>query len=302
MLKILNPGLAGIADFIAVTAESLKSWPTRPRTAETALWATLRRLWLRFSWWKLVQVIERSPSDGRKVISFSLYGDDDRYFAHLENVVLSYREHLSEYTPRFYVARDVGPEVLRMIKSHGCEVVRMKAAGVDSSYMFWRFLAADDSALTHVLVRDIDAGCGPDEAMLVSEWEKSGKSFHIIRSHYSHNALIMGGLWAVRPGKLAITSNFSRVGRIRWGWGRDQIYLARHVYPHVKDDALIHDVTEGFPGEEGVIPIKIDTSSFSWVSEPMFERGLQEARREFKRQHQEWHRAERTYREPSPWI
>jgi len=130
-----------------------------------------------------------------KVIAMSLYGDDERYFNNIDHVIASYLEFLPDYTCRFYLARDLKTEIRQRLLDLNCEVIIMNASGRDNSYKFWRFLATEDLRIERALVRDTDSLGSQLESSLVTEWERSGKDFHIIRSHYSHNSRIMAGMW-----------------------------------------------------------------------------------------------------------
>ena len=49
--------------------------------------------------------------------------------------------------------------------------------------------------------RDLDSHLGEREASAVTEWMRSGKSFHIMRDHEAHCVPINGGAWGVYIGE-----------------------------------------------------------------------------------------------------
>ena len=259
----------------------------------------------RFGINRVLRLQNQSASSATKLISFSLYGQDPRYFANLENLVVSYRKYLPDYQCRFYVGSDVNQGVHDKLASLDAEIVTMASAGTNPTYMFWRFLPADDRSVQLLLVRDVDSECSSTEALLVREWETSQKPFHIIRSHYSHNAPIMGGLWGIRPGTIRLGRHFRNIWRLRNQYGRDQKFLGRWVYPKVVDSALIHDITPGFPGEGNVVVTPVDEEMFAFVGEIAFPPHLRDScRQDFAREHRERKKQgqESKHRDSSYWV
>ena len=64
------------------------------------------------------------------------------------------------------------------------------------SPMVWRFLIASDPSVGRYIIRDADSRLSERKAA-VSEWIESGKKFHVMRDHPSHNNFAMsGGMWA----------------------------------------------------------------------------------------------------------
>jgi len=240
----------------------------------------------RFQTSNLTQIKKSELHGAKKVVSSSLYGNDPRYFSHLKTMLDSYRALFPDYTHRFYVAADLDQGVLRLLRSHGAEIVTMNATGVSHRYMFWRFLACEDTTLERVLVRDVDHIALHQEKTMVDLWEKSGKKFHIIRSHYSHNMRVMGGLWGATPQKEIITRNFRKLWRFQnWLWGADQIFLERYIYPSMRKSVFICELHQRFQDEE-VLLWAVDSVEFSFVGEPVFPRASRDASRaEFRRQH-----------------
>ena len=55
--------------------------------------------------------------------------------------------------------------------------------------------------------RDLDSLASDREVAAVTEWLRSGRSFHVMRDHPQHGTEILGGTWAYRA---------SAGGRRRW--------------------------------------------------------------------------------------
>lgn len=240
----------------------------------------------RFQVAELTDVISSELRGGTKVVACSLYGNDPRYVSHLEEMLESFSAQLPSYTHRFYVAADVDTSVIELLRSNRCEIVTMAATGVKPRYMFWRFLACEDTQLERVLVRDVDHVALAAERAMVEKWEESGARFHIIRSHYSHNMRIMGGLWGAVPQQGLITRHYGKLWTFQnWLWGGDQVFLERYIYPSIRDSVFISELYQRFPDEE-ISLFPVNSTDFSFVGEPAFPRAARDASRaDFKEQH-----------------
>jgi hypothetical protein len=124
--------------------------------------------------------------------------------------------------------------------------------------MYWRFLAADEHEAEAAIFRDVDSRLSEREVAAVDEWLSSGKQFHIMRDHPAHRWPIMAGMWGVRPGALAPLRKLIRGWRLRrrllaYEFGlvaTDQAFLRAAVYPHARDNAMIHSEFFHFEGED----------------------------------------------------
>lgn len=233
----------------------------------------------RFDSSRLTKISEKHLHGYGRVVSFSLFGDNPKYFANLEELNLSYRKFFPEWGLRFYVAEDVNVRWTDRLTEIGAEVIRMSATGIDESYMFWRFLATEDESLERVLVRDADSLALARDSRFVGEWEASGKLFHVIRDHLYHSSRVMGGIWGAVPQDKLVTQHFRHLYRVRNSWGRDQIFLSRFVYPDMRRSLLVHDVIHRFEDEE-IIKSPIDAESYEFIGEfsfPLHEREMSRA-------------------------
>jgi hypothetical protein len=90
------------------------------------------------------------------------------------------------------------------------------------------------------LSRDTDTRILRREQKAVYYWIHTGKLFHIMRDHPYHHHVIMGGMFGTRkiPGiewkKLMDLEH--QIGEKDY----DQIFLAKYIYNHIKENSLIH--------------------------------------------------------------
>ena len=211
----------------------------------------------------------------RKIISFSVYGDDADYHRGALGNLAASKVVYPGWICRFYVSQEIPESVIDELHAGGAEVIR-KVRTDDADGMFWRFLPAAESDIDILIVRDVDAILSSREKHAVDDWLASGKEFHIIRDMHKHRSLIMGGLWGCRPNKLAMLpqlisewSDFS--------FGGDQRFLNKHVYPRIQDNVMIHTDFTTFEGET-VTRFPVPRDGTEWLGMPVFRQSCLKAR------------------------
>jgi protein O-GlcNAc transferase len=214
----------------------------------------------------------------KKIISFSLWGDHPKYLVGALKNIKCQQELFPDWTCRFYCHSQINLSWINKLQKEGVEIILKDEEPVikhmDAPGMFWRFEVLKDKDIERCIVRDTDGRLTQREKNCVIDWEKSGKEFHIIRDHPMHNTKIMGGMWGA-------TSNF--INRIDYDdlilqfiglkfinmYATDQEFLARMIYPLIKDTALIHDDKDRYGEGARKIPhlrIGFDTH---YIGEPI---------------------------------
>jgi len=175
----------------------------------------------------------------KKVISFSLWGNNPKYtIGAVENAKLV-NEIYKGWTGRFYCGKSVPNEIIESLKNiPNNEVILMDEDG-DWTGMFWRFLACSDSDV--MISRDTDSRLSLREKMAVDEWLKSNKDFHIMRDHPYHTALILGGMWGCRNGILKDIDKLINDYNKGNFWQVDQNFLYEKIYPIIQSNMFVHD-------------------------------------------------------------
>lgn len=185
-----------------------------------------------------------------KVISYSLWGDNPKYVVGALENIKNQKELFPDWVCRFYVHPTVPENVLRALEKEGAQIyVKYDEPFIkhmDAPGMFWRFEVLKDTRIERCMVRDTDGRLTQREKNCVIDWERTGAEFHIIRDNVMHGTKIMGGMWGA-------TKDF--IHRINYDnllkqftetpyqniYCTDQEFLARKIYPLVKDTACIHD-------------------------------------------------------------
>lgn len=184
----------------------------------------------------------------RKVVSFSLWGTASEYVEGAIRALESARIYYPDWEYWFYVRSDVPKEHLEALRNLGAKIILI-VYPQSFSGMVLRFLPASDSSVDVFIVRDTDSVITYREAQAVSAWLKSDKDIHIMRDHPTHILPIMGGLWGCRHGVLSKMKDLLESHACFDKYGCDQKFLAKTIYPNIKDVAFINSEVCKLPGE-----------------------------------------------------
>jgi hypothetical protein len=200
----------------------------------------------------------------RNVVAYSLWGDHPMYWVGaLRNI-----EQVGKYFPgwicRFYIDNSCDEELIKTIKGDNVEVVLVDSK--DSFHgMFWRFWASEEEETDVFISRDCDSRFSEREVAAIKEWLSSNKDFHIMRDHPYHSVPILGGMWGCRNGlmrEIGLSKLIEQWGKYERK-GIDQDFLAKLIYPLVKDKALEHcDFNLNFGGRLISFPTKRENFEF----------------------------------------
>ena len=177
----------------------------------------------------------------KKVISFSLWGDDPKYtIGAIRNAELA-KTVYPGWVPRFYCAKNSVPEnIVNQLKELNSEIIFKDSRG-DWTSTVWRFEAIADLDVDVMISRDTDSRLSYREKIAVDKWLKSDKMFHIMRDHPAHAIEILAGMWGVKSPMLRNIK--SLIGQYRKEKFKqfDQTFLRSVIYPQVKDCAYVND-------------------------------------------------------------
>lgn len=186
----------------------------------------------------------------KKIISYSLWGDNPKYIngaiENIKNRDIFYKGWIC----RFYIHIAVPQNYINLISSfNDCEVIiKNEEIGKkrEENGMFWRFEVMKDPEIERFIIRDTDSRLTQREKNCVIDWERSCLPFHIIRDHQYHTTKIMGGMWGATRAfmdKINYDKLIEEFKTLKFNniYAMDQEFLARMIYPLIKDNACIHD-------------------------------------------------------------
>jgi hypothetical protein len=179
----------------------------------------------------------------KKVISFSLWGDNPTY-----NIGATKNAELAKYAYPdfecwFYIHKDTVPqETIDALNSFTNTKIIFKTGDLNIvKPMMWRFEAIDDEDVEIMMSRDTDTRILLREKLAVDDWLSSNKLFHIMRDHPSHNCCILGGMFGTKkipqiPNWSSIMNSFIQTGHRDY----DQTFLKDYIYPLVNNNSIVH--------------------------------------------------------------
>lgn len=182
----------------------------------------------------------------RKVISFSLFGEDPKYLhGALENAELA-KTYYPGWEVQFRVDVDTVPrEVIERLSR--ASTVILKRHCEDGKMKAWRALPAGDEDVDVVISRDADSRLNPRGAAATEEWLSTGRLCHIMRDHAHHcGHEIMGGMWGARDRALVevIPRMFNQwiqwYGKRGWQHSTDILFLSAAVFDQFTEDEICH--------------------------------------------------------------
>ena len=133
---------------------------------------------------------------GKRVISYSLYDNDQRYTdGALENVELMPTIY-PDWEIYIYHDTTVPSNIIdKLTKYKYVKMINMFNSSIGNK-MSWCFLVASDTDVERYVIRNIDTRISLREKSAVDDWITSGKIFHVMRDHPSHSQYpINSGMW-----------------------------------------------------------------------------------------------------------
>jgi hypothetical protein len=194
----------------------------------------------------------------RTVISFSLYGNINKYIGGL----LENCKQINQIYPDFWIYVYLGNDFNRNIMTGKFDKITnllfIETGKSGHELMSYRFFAIDRPEVNIMFSRDTDSRINIRDQYCINEFLKSDKKFQIIRDHLQHKTEILGGMWGIKKGLLNFNIEdklieFKKTSGL--GFGSDQQFLTKYIYPIVINESLVFDEYFKFPGEQ---PVKIN--------------------------------------------
>ena len=179
----------------------------------------------------------------KKIVSFSLYGNDKRY---TDNALIN-ADKLNEIFPdwimRIYYDSTVVKTLLDILSQKpNIELINTDNSNIKNK-MLWRFCVLLDKSVDIYIVRDIDSHLSFREKYAVDEWIISNKKYHVMRDHPSHcNYAMSGGMWGGRYDinlKNIFTENFLNFNK--QAYLLDMDLLNSKFWNYIKKNVMVHD-------------------------------------------------------------
>jgi hypothetical protein len=174
-----------------------------------------------------------------KILTLSVWGDNPRYILGAKRQVDLAKKFYPDFRCRIYTDNP------KNFIEDDADIVHIE--GNYKGY-FWRFRALFEDENNIVLVRDADGRITIREEMAVREWLESNENFHTFRDHEAHFQFPIIACAFGYKGMLSedLKNKMTFFEQNTDFYTNDQVYLRDHVWPAVRNDALIHSMHEGW--------------------------------------------------------
>jgi hypothetical protein len=181
----------------------------------------------------------------KKVLSFSLWGDNPTYnIGAIKNAELA-KEFYPDFECWFYIHQETVPEnTIKKLQEFDNTKIIFKSGDLNNENCkprMWRFEAIDDPEIEIMMSRDTDTRILLREKLAVDEWLNNKTLFHIIRDHPHHNFTILAGMFGTKkipqiPNWTNIINSYNKTDNRMY----DQDFLRDYIYPIIKNNSTIH--------------------------------------------------------------
>jgi len=179
-----------------------------------------------------------------KVISYSLYGDNQMYCAGAIRNAEIVREKYPDWKCLIWFDSSVPSETIESLAKFD-NVLLVDMTGSSIPGMYWRFLCLDVPDIEVFCVRDADSRITDREVSAVEDWLKKDKTLHLMRDHPHHNYPVMGGMWGFRNdrSRWRITDRLNYwISNQRKTFAKmDDMDFISHIYSDYQEDCVVHD-------------------------------------------------------------
>lgn len=190
---------------------------------------------------------------GKKIISFSLWGDKNAYYYGMLENILRRDKLYPNWTIRIYYGE--GKLISKFIpifeQFENVECINMLEFNKEywgksqtARNMMWRFLPCfeDKEEVEVVIFRDNDSVFTMREVKAVNEWLKSDKVFHIMKDDPRQGGTILGGMWGYKNDNslLLFKDKMINYPSFEKNKGVDMFFIKDVVNPIALKSAMVH--------------------------------------------------------------
>ena len=214
---------------------------------------------------------KKFPTDNllfdKKVISFSIYGDSNKYtIGLLKNVELA-KKYYPDWICYIYYDNSVPKDIINKLQLNmNCKTIDKSNSNIPG--MFWRFLPFGN--IERFIVRDADSRISERDKEAVDAWINEQTTLHIMRDHTHHGYYILGGMWGMKSienleesiSQYIKDKSYDKEVRML-----DMDYLRDYVYPKYCSDSTIHCSINEYRIEGNSKPFPSKMIDFKFVGE-----------------------------------
>lgn len=173
-----------------------------------------------------------------KVISYSLWGNDNRYIIPLIKNMNLAAELFPGWKVVVYISNSTREEIKNKLELMGADVYEC-GESPDTRGAFWRFQALGLPEVDVVIIRDADSMLTFRDKSMVEHWLNSDKDFYLCRDHPCHVRPITCGAWGVKGAGLQKIRRIAYYNIDYSNYGDDEKFLAQFVYLNHRKEFMV---------------------------------------------------------------
>jgi len=200
-----------------------------------------------------------------KIISYTIFGDENWYRNGLLNNIEIANNLFSDWTVRVYLCEKIEKKFINKVSKYKNVELIIKKENYPYEGLLWRMLPMQEGHEA-VIVRDCDTRLFQRDKNLVDDWMSLKYKYHICRDTPGSSNVMLAGLYGGKKPNLIIEDKFHK-WRERYIKGKkslylwDQGFLAKHIYPYVRDNLIVYSEhvkmdceknVKKIPGERGI--------------------------------------------------
>ena len=211
----------------------------------------------------------------KKIISFSLYGNNPMYnLGCIENAKLK-KEILKDWVMRVYYNNSVPQETITELEKYNVELVEVNEE-TNFFASLWRFRPINEPNVSHFISRDCDSRISLREETAVNQWIESDKKYHIIRDHpIGHGWVMNAGMWGAKIDLNIdinlLIKNYLSENNLPEEKSMDQRFLKDIIYPIAINDVFVNDTFFNYENIGVEIRRDREIDDYLFVGEPFDE-------------------------------
>tara|TARA_R110000851_G_scaffold256704_2_gene409153 strand:+ start:387 stop:1055 length:669 start_codon:yes stop_codon:yes gene_type:complete len=184
----------------------------------------------------------------KKIISYSLWGDNPKYCVGALKNAESCKDFYPDWECIFYISNNVPEEYIENLRKLNSKIITLNEKP-NSSFNVNRFLAMDTPNASRVIFRDTDSRFCQREVDAVNEWVSEDTALHVMKDHpYHGNFPILAGMFGLNKSKFPYSMSESinvfrkqTEGKLDNHYYFDQIFLQNFIWNNFENDCTIHD-------------------------------------------------------------
>ena len=140
----------------------------------------------------------------KRVFSYSLYGNINKYIGGLLQNCIDINSLYPDFWIYVYIGSDVSKDIFNCKFDNIRNIRYIDTGVVGHKNMVYRFLTIDEEGVEIAFSRDCDSRINKRDQYCINRFIESDKRFQIIRDNIQHNTRILGGMWGIKKGLLNV--------------------------------------------------------------------------------------------------